>query len=70
MSFEHRFGVGIGGSHEDPYIPQFCEECPDDEYLHCPKTKEFIETKCPYNRPKKGNPISSDMMQRSNGTET
>jgi len=27
MSFSHRFGVGIGGSPEDPYEPPVCREC-------------------------------------------
>ena len=27
MSFDHRFGVGNGGSYEDPYQPQCCDEC-------------------------------------------
>ena len=43
MSFEHRFGVGIGGSHEDPYIPPWCENCPDAVYNRCPRTPKFIK---------------------------
>jgi len=27
MSFSHRFGVGIGGSPEDPYEPPVCRDC-------------------------------------------
>ena len=30
MSFEHRFGAGIGGSYEDPYIPPCCDDCEKD----------------------------------------
>ena len=45
MSFEHRFGVGIGGSNEDPYTPPCCEECLESTHSQCPKTQELIE-KC------------------------
>jgi len=45
MSFEHRFGVGIGGSYEDPYIHPCCESCSDSTYSKCPRTQELIE-KC------------------------
>jgi len=30
MSFPHRFGVGVAGSLEDPYIPPFCDSCNAD----------------------------------------
>jgi len=30
MSFDHRFGLGIGGSYEDPYIPPCCDDCAED----------------------------------------
>jgi len=45
MSFEHRFGVGIGGSYEDPYIYPCCEVCPDSLYDKCPRNDELVE-KC------------------------
>lgn len=42
MSFTHRFGVGIGGSYEDPYIYPCCEVCPDEKYDKCKLTQELI----------------------------
>ena len=30
MSFEHRFGLGIGGSREDPFIPPCCDDCNEE----------------------------------------
>ena len=35
MSFEHRFGVGISGSHEDPFIPPCCDDCDDPDCPGC-----------------------------------
>ena len=43
MSFQHRFGIGIGGSHEDPYIHSWCEECPEIAFNACPKTNDNFE---------------------------
>ncbi len=43
MSFSHRFGIGMGGSHEDPHIHPWCEECPDIAFDKCSKTHDDIE---------------------------
>ena len=43
MSFEHRFGAGIGGSPEDPYQPQCCDECRLDKCRDkCEVLDEYI----------------------------
>ena len=47
MSFDHRFGVGISGSFEDPYIPPCCDECnkdcPDNPEDNCPTLRAYLQ---------------------------
>jgi len=45
MSMTHRFGVGVGGSYEDPYQPQFCDECtrPHGSCEECVGWAEYVQ---------------------------
>ena len=42
-------------------MTEFCKGCPQEG---CIITEDKIETECPYNKPKRGNPISADMIYR------